>query len=216
VPVSDGLRARARENRRLYLRAGRSPKDLGRFVADSLALVKQMEDEVMSSSFPDPNLEEGGIATCGALAVKMDSGGRIGLNWKGILSVAGSQGRPLVHALDDFRGDDLGAWIAVKTDYGGCHQPEDAEPALRHLVDAWNAAPVPIRNVFRRYVIDQLHDMARAACFCDGEDKRDKIQGALDRNGAILDGLPTIGPDIARKLRALPSKSDSQFRCGRG
>jgi len=215
LPVTDALRSRARQNRRLYLRAHRSPKDLSRFVADSLGLIPLLRDEVMAPHSPSAGVDEWAVTTSGAFALMTPEYGESGLNWKNLRSVTRREGRALVSALGDLGGA-RGAWSVSTSDFGGCHKPEAAEAVLRRLVDAWNATPGPLRDAFKRYLAGRLRDMTRDACFCEPGDKRDKIQRALDRNATILEELPAIGPDVARELRALPSTKDARFGCGGG
>lgn len=215
VPVSTPLRSLARENRRLFLRARRSPEDLGRFIAHSLALLPQLEKEVMDATPPDPELASATISTTAGQAYMMDSGGASGLNWDGIVAAAGPRGRALALALRRLRGDE-GVWISARTDYGGCHQPEQATKALRQLVTAWNAAPAGFRDAFAQLMARDLREMTTNACFCDHADQRAKLQRALERNAAVLERLAGPGPDAAAALRALLEDDHVNFNCSPG
>lgn len=214
VRTSKALRARARENRRLFLRARTSATALAHFITDSLKLVPEVADAVMSASSPDQDAASATIETSGAVAYRMDVGGHKGLNWKKILSIVDPRVRPLVLALADLRSDE-GAWIEARSDYGGCHQPEAATAPLRHLVDAWQAAPLPFRLAFQQVVLDDLREMSANDCFCAHPAERRELQRALDRNAAIIDVLPG-GPEAASALRALPEGEGARFDCSPG
>jgi len=215
VPLSNELRAQARENRRLFLRARRSPEDLGRFITHSLAMLPLLETEVMDATPPDPELSAASISTTAAEAYMMDSSGGSSLKWGSIVSAAGPRGRALALALGQFRGGE-GAWISSRTDYGGCHQPEQATKPLRELVGAWNAAPAAFREAFAQVMARDLREMTTNACFCDHANQRAKIQRALDRNAALLERLAGPGPEAAAALRALLGDEHVKFNCSPG
>lgn len=214
VPGDDALRKRARANRLLFLRARESDQALARFVADSFALIDPLTNAVTNFSPADPERGFWETSTAGAFAYVIEGGVRNGLNWERLLAVAKPSARRLLQALRGLRGDDeLGAWIEAQTDLGGCQRPEKGERPLAAAVDAWNAAPEPVRDAFREYLVGQLTEMVGYPCFCDAKTDLPKIQRAVERNAAILDGLPELGPPLAEKLRASPQSPNAAFKC---
>src|SRR3569623_408707 len=211
VPISAPLRAAARENRLLSLRARTSPAALRSFILSSLSLVPRVRDQLMDAHTDVPNAS---ITTTGASAYFLDSGGRTGLNWSGILAVVAPDGQPLARALAKLRNDD-GAWVEARTDYGGCHQPESATEPLRDLVAAWQAAPPAFRDAFEPVLAADLEEMSTDDCVCAKATQRGELQRALDVNATIILPLPG-GARAARALRAVPSSKTLNFDCSPG
>jgi hypothetical protein len=205
-PLSDEFLAQARENYLLSLRARTSTEALGLFLTSSLAILPQVEQAVMDAGRPGLSLR-----TSGAEASMMDSSGDGGLNWANILAIVDAGALPLARALAELR-NESGAWNSAVSDYGGCHQPEDATEPLRHVTAAWRETDPAVRRAFEPVLAADLREMSDDACFCVGPEKRGELQQALDRNAAILKDLPG-GDRTARALRALPSSKYVRFNC---
>ena len=217
VTVDEALRARARANRLLYIRAPESDEAFAKLVSDSFSLLEPLTQAVADSGKPlDPDQDVAQVAIPGAFAYALEGGLRASLAWKHLRAVAKPAARRLLAALEDFDRDYLGAWIEPLTDLGGCHKPAQAAQPLAKLVDAWLDAPVSAREAFRDYLAGQLRDMATNGCLCAPRSALDKLRGALEANAVLLERLPEeIGADPAQRLRALPTSPDTFFSCAR-
>jgi hypothetical protein len=213
VTVDEALRARARANRLLYIRAPESDEAFAKLVSDSFSLLEPLTQAVATGKPLDPDQDVAQVAIPGAFAYALEGGLRASLAWKHLRAVAKPAARRLLAALEDFDRDYLGAWIEPLTDLGGCHNPAQAAQPLAKLVDAWLDAPVSAREAFRDYLAGQLRDMATNGCLCAPRSALDKLRGALEANAVLLERLPEIGADPAQRLRALPTSPDTFFSC---
>jgi hypothetical protein len=213
VTVDDALRARARANRLLYVRAPGSDEAFAAFVADAVSLLEPLERAVETGKPVAPNQDVVSVRTAGAFAYLVEGAMRASLDWKHLRAAARPAGRRLVAALEAFDRDHLGAWIEPRTDLGGCHSPARAEKPLAKLVDAWLAAPAAVREAFDGYLAGRIEDMATDGCLCPPRDARESTRTALDRNAALLERLPGLGAAPAGRLRALATAPGTTFGC---
>ncbi len=214
VTVEPSFRARARANRLLFIRASASDEAFARFVADSVALLEPLSSAVTGTPL-DPEQEMTKVAVSGAFAYSLEGGLRVSLDWKHLGAVAKPASQNLIAALQTFDGDNYqGAWIDQRTDLGGCHSPAQAEPALRKLVAAWQSASDPVRGTFRDHLTKRLTEMTSEDCFCASKGAVAKLQQEIERNAALLEGMPELGALAAQQLRALPAAPGTTFGCG--
>lgn len=216
VRLPKDLVAAARRNRALFERATTSDAAFCAFVADSISLLEPLEDGVLHAPSPPSDDDDSGAygaATAGAAVDAVEGGVHTRLQWKNLLSVASPASRPLVLAMEELGGDDFGAWIDQTTDYGGCHRPERALPALKSLSTAWPTAPTCLREAFRSNLVQSLEWMTKDQCFCADRKDLKSIQHHLAANASLLSQMADIGAPFARKLRGLASQPGAHFNC---
>lgn len=208
---------RVDRNRALFDRAKGSEKGFCAFVADSVALVEPFGDAVTSAPSP-PDDPDGGSDAYGADAAGVsvgivEGGVHKNLHWKNLLAAASPASRPLVRATQALTDDGFGAWTQQETDYGGCHQPARARPALERLAAAWAGAPACLREALRPELVRLLSWMADQSCFCEPVAKRAQIKRQLAANARVLSQVAGLGEPFAKKLRVLTSAPSATFGC---
>jgi len=217
VRLPDAIVTLAERNRALFEKAATSDEAFCEFVADSLSLLEPLDNAVNSATSPpagdDDDSGECGAETAGAAVYDVEGGVHKRLQWKNLRSVASPASRPLVLAMQKLGGDDFGAWIDQTTDYGGCHRPERALPALKSLSAAWQTAPTCLREAFRANVVQTFTWMTEDQCFCAAPAERKTIQRQLAANARVLSQMAGVGAPFARKLRGLASGPAAHFSC---